>query len=50
MEYGDTPFYKDGFYIYSTGQMVSEGDAIEGVQSLDTFEVSQLEEMVRQEK
>jgi hypothetical protein len=37
MEYGDGPFFKDGVFIYSTGQMVNEGYLIEGDQSRDFF-------------
>ena len=50
MEYGDTPFYKDGFYIYSTNEMASESDMIEGNQGLDFLDVDQLEELVNREK
>jgi len=50
MEYGDTPFFKDGLYIYSTGQVVNESDVIEGTQSLDNLDTDQLEEMLKQEK
>lgn len=49
-EYRDTPFFKDGFYIYSTGQMVSEGNMIEGAQSLDALDVSQLKDLVKREE
>jgi hypothetical protein len=38
MEHGDMPFFKDGYYIYSTGQMVCGSDMIVGSQSLDNKE------------
>ena len=50
MEYGDRPFFKDGFYIYSTGQMVSESTMIERAQGLDTLDINQLEDLVRREE
>ena len=34
----DSPFFKDGFYIYSTGEMVAESDMIVGAQSMDSVE------------
>jgi len=37
-EYRDTPFFKDSFYIYSTGQMVAESDMIVGAQFMDSIE------------
>ena len=50
MDYEDIPVFKDGFYIYASGQMVSEGDMIEGAQSMDAFEVSQLEDIMKREE
>jgi hypothetical protein len=40
-EYGDRPFFKDGFYIYSSGEMVPESDMIVGAQSLDSIETGE---------
>jgi len=37
-DYRDTPFFKDGYYIYSTGMMVDESDMIMAAQTLDSIE------------
>ena len=50
MEYGDTPFFKDGFYIYFTGEVVAESDMIEGIHTLDNLELNKLEELVNREQ
>lgn len=38
METGDASIYKDGCYIFDSGEIVSESDLIEGAQSLDNCE------------
>ena len=37
-DHSDRPIFKDGYYIYSTGQMVYESDMIEMAQSFDNSE------------
>jgi len=43
-EYRDTPYFKDGYYIYSTGLMVGESDMIMAAQTLDSIEDTKVEE------
>lgn len=50
MDYGDIPVFKDGFYVYATGQMVNEGDMIEGAQSLAALEINQQEDIIKREE
>ena len=38
MDLKEDPIYKDGYYIYPDGAMISESDAIEGLPSLEEKE------------